>query len=63
MVGRNFLQCFSADEISQMPFDDSLSKAGKFELLLKLLQDNLLSEDTAATPKTLYDVNYVAWDK
>jgi hypothetical protein len=46
-----------------MPFHDSLSKAGKLELLLQLLQDKLLSEDTAAAPKAFYDVNYVVWDK
>jgi hypothetical protein len=63
LIGRNFLQCFSADEISQLPLDDSLSKDGKLELLLKLLQDELASEDKAAAPQTLYDVDFPAWDK
>jgi tetratricopeptide (TPR) repeat protein len=63
VVGRNFLQCFSEDEIKQMHFDDTLSKRGKLELLLNLLREKLSSQDAAAAPQTLYCVNYAAWDK
>ncbi|EON63811.1 hypothetical protein W97_03039 [Coniosporium apollinis CBS 100218] len=63
VVGRNFLQCFSADEIARLPLDSTLSKDGKLELLLQLLQEKLFSRDAAAAPQTLYDVDYAAWDK
>jgi hypothetical protein len=63
VVGRNFLQCFSADEIKLLPFDDSPSKSDRLELLLRLLREKLSSEDAAAAPQTVYDVNYDAWEK
>jgi hypothetical protein len=63
VVCRNFLQCFSADEIERLPFDSILSKRGKLELLLKFLRERLSSQDAAAAPQTLYDVNYEAWDR
>jgi hypothetical protein len=61
--GRNFLQCFTSDEIEQLPLDDSRDITGKLELLLKLLQDKLSAEDALASPRTLYDVDFQAWDK
>jgi hypothetical protein len=63
VVGRNFMQCFSEDEMKQMHFDDTLSKRGKLGLLLTLLREKLSSQDAAAAPQTLYYVNYAAWDK
>ena len=66
-VGRNFLQCFSPDEIELLQLDESsassLSKEGKLQLLLKLLEDKLSAGDSAAAPRTLYDVDYGSWDK
>jgi hypothetical protein len=61
--GRNFLQCFTSGEIEQLPLDDSRDITGKLELLLQLLQDKLSAEDTLASPQTLYDVDFEAWDK
>ena len=65
IVGRNFLQCFSPDEIELLPLDnsESLAKEAKLRLLLKLLQDKLSAGDIAAAPQTLYDVDYGSWDK
>lgn len=62
LVVCNSLQCFSAEGMSQLPLDDSLSKDGKLEILLKLLQDKLASEDAPAAPMTFYDVDFPAWD-
>jgi hypothetical protein len=52
VVGRNFMQCFSEDEMKQMHFDDTLSKRGKLGLLLNLLREKLSSQDAAAAPQT-----------
>ena len=65
IVGRNFLQCFSPAEIELLRLEESesLSKEGKLQLLLKLLQEKLSAGDTAAALQTLYDVDYGSWDK
>jgi len=62
-IGRNFLKCFSEDEIQRMPLDSTLSKMGKLELLLQLLEEKLSAENAAAAPQTLHDVNYDVWDQ
>ena len=58
---RNFLECFSEDEIQSKRFDASLSQEEKLQLLLELVQQKHATEDAAASPQTLYDVDFAAW--
>jgi hypothetical protein len=66
-VGRNFLQCFSPDEIQAMTFDPALSLDGKLTLLLsraeKKLADQELASQQSSPSVHLYEQDYAQWQK
>ena len=65
-VGRNFLTCFTPDELERMHLDDSkgsLDQTAKYELLLSNLKKKCADEDAKAAPQTLLDVNFDLWNE
>ncbi|KAH8682057.1 hypothetical protein BX600DRAFT_447697 [Xylariales sp. PMI_506] len=64
VVGRNFLTCYSPEEIAALPIDldSSLDKNTKLELLLNILEEKAKNEDLVASPQTYYDVDYEGWE-
>lgn len=77
VIGRNFLTCFSEDELVRLPLDpDSVqSRETKLELLLRLLEDRATEREAAAAAQhdkrndggeqrlTWYDVDYEGWSR
>jgi hypothetical protein len=67
-VARNFLSLFTSEEDPPPSFNDDtehseLSREDKLRLLLQLLHDRLARLDAGAAPQSLYDVNYLTWDR
>lgn len=62
VVGRNFLQCYTEDEIRQMPFDETLPAKEKLKYLGGLLEKTFTEKEKQAAPTPLHDANYKAWE-
>lgn len=60
--GRNFLTCFSAEEIQQMDLKQygSLGKEKKAHILIKILEDNIAN---TTNDKALWESDHKRWEK
>jgi hypothetical protein len=63
VVGRNFLQSFTPEELDTLPIDpeSSQSQKEKLELLLSLLETHLATKEASSAPQSYYDVAYESW--
>lgn len=62
-TARNFLTCYSSEEIERMPFPDTMTKEDKWRLLLSRLQEKQAAIEAGYAPQRLYDVNQDLWMK
>lgn len=60
-VGRNFLQCYTSSEISEMTFDENLSVDEKLDYLLRTLDNTLAKKETESAPIPLKDADHTTW--
>jgi hypothetical protein len=60
-VGRNFLQCYTSPEISEMTFDENLSVDEKLDYLLRTLDNTLAKKETESAPIPLKDADHTTW--
>ncbi len=62
-TGRCFLGNFSDEELAQLPIDPDSAAPNdeKFELLLRLQQEQLAAEEAAVAPQPLQQVNPARW--
>jgi hypothetical protein len=61
-VGRNFLQCHTESEISQMTFNETLSLEEKLKYLRSILNQTLSAKSKKTAPIPLHDVDYKSWN-
>lgn len=62
-TARNFLTCFSAEELDVMSFPEDLSKEEKLMMLKMRLQDKWVAGVAEHAPEPLYEAANEAWAK
>ncbi|KAI3325655.1 hypothetical protein HD806DRAFT_490874 [Xylariaceae sp. AK1471] len=64
-IARNFLQAFTAEELTIIPInpDSAQSKDEKLHLLAKWLKKKVLQQEAEAAPASFDDVDYAAWQR
>jgi tetratricopeptide (TPR) repeat protein len=60
-TARNFLKCFSDEELEAMSFPDDMAKDDKWRLLLSRLQQKEAAMIAKRAPAPLYDANQDMW--
>lgn len=60
-VARNFLTCYSSEEVKKMHFDATLSVPHRMRFLLSQLSSDLSARETAASPQELHVVDPATW--
>jgi len=62
VAGRNFLQCYTEDEIAQIPFDETLPAGEKLKYLGGVLEKTFADKEAKTAPTPLHDADYKAWE-
>ncbi|KAJ7242572.1 hypothetical protein B0H12DRAFT_847512 [Mycena haematopus] len=62
-AGRNFLTCFSASELEDINFDESLSVPFKLSFLLSILEARLATRKAAVSPVPLHVADDREWQR
>lgn len=60
-VARNFLTCYSSEEVEKMHFDAALSVPDRLRFLLSQLTSSLSAREAAAAPQRLHVADPPAW--
>ncbi|KAK3627171.1 hypothetical protein LTR56_019385 [Elasticomyces elasticus] len=62
-LARDFLQCYTEPELSQMTFDESLSQKEKLEQLREILKTSIKTQNPSGDPASLPEDEHKKWRK